>query len=136
MNKEQIQIEIRRVEKRLSNVNSQIRKQKDVVEENEYKLDKLKRSLDKTMENYRIFDRTNESLEGLSELRFVKTWVESRKQQNASSKRKATAKMDEAYREQKRVVTASYQKLDDLNDSKLRYEKELTRLKRLLNETM
>lgn len=134
MNKEQIEIEIRRMERKLSNVREQIRKQKNTIEDNEYKLDKLKRSLDKTMDNYRIFDRTNESFENLSELRFIKTWVEARKEKNASDKRKATAKMDESYREQKKVVNASYQKLDVLEETKARYERELTRLKRMFNE--
>ncbi|MBE6801986.1 MAG: V-type ATPase 116kDa subunit family protein [Ruminococcaceae bacterium] len=134
MNKEQIEIEIRRMERKLSNVREQIRKQKNTIEDNEYKLDKLKRSLDKTMDNYRIFDRTNESFENLSELRFIKTWVEARKEKNASDKRKATAKMDESYREQKKVVNASYQKLDDLEETKARYERELKRLKRMFNE--
>lgn len=134
MDKAQIEIEIRRTNRNLSYVREQIRRQKIVIEENEYKLDNLKRSLDNAMNNYRIFDKTNEAFENLSELRFVKTWVEARKEQNASNKRKAFTNMDDSYMAQKRVVSASYQKLDELTDKEARYKKELLRLKRLLNE--
>lgn len=63
-----------------------------------------------------MFDKINSSLESLTELRFVKTWVNSRSEQNFSNKRKAALDMDNSYQEQRRVVTNSYKTLDELSN--------------------
>lgn len=63
-----------------------------------------------------MFDKINSSLESLTELGFVKTWVNSRSEQNFSNKRKAALDMDNFYQEQRRVVTNSYKTLDELSN--------------------
>lgn len=63
-----------------------------------------------------MFDKINSSLESLTELRFVKTWVNSQSEQNFSNKRKAALDMDNSYQEQRRVVTISYKTLDELSN--------------------
>ncbi|WP_297126421.1 hypothetical protein [uncultured Eubacterium sp.] len=87
------------------------------------KLNKLKQSLDNALNNYQVFDKINSSLESLTELRFVKTWVNSRSELNSSNKRKVALDMDNSYQEQRRVVTNSYKTLDELSNKEIQYKK-------------
>lgn len=87
------------------------------------KLNKLKQSLDNALNNYQVFDKINSSLESLTELRFVKTWVNSRSELNFSNKRKVALDMDNSYQEQRRVVTNSYKTLDELSNKEIQYKK-------------
>ena len=132
MTKEQIQIEINKTNRKLANVQAEIRKQKRSIEDNEHKLNKLKQSLDSALNNYQVFDKVNNSLESLTELRFVKTWVNSRSELNSSNKRKAALDMDNSYQEQKRVVVNSHKTLNELSNKESQYKKKLITLKQQL----
>ena len=89
MTKAQIQIEITRNNMQLAYVREQLARQKRIVEEDEHKLSKLKQSLDNVLNKYEKIDKINESFDNASELRFVKTWLNYRKEQNSSVKKNA-----------------------------------------------
>ena len=132
MTKEEIQIEIDKLNRKIAKVRSQINTQKRAIAADENKLAKLKSSLDKTASNYQALDKINNSMEGLSELRCVSTWLSHQKAQNDAQKRKVSGHMDEAYREQKKAVKIAREDLEKLRSQETNYNNKLEILKQQL----
>lgn len=121
----QTDYEIKKVKNQLIECHKKEKEYSSKISECEEKLSKLKKSLDRTADNFSVFDKLNNSFRNTTELRCVTTWIESRANKNYAEKRNASFDMDSSYNEQKRENELYRQKLDNCYALETRLRKKL-----------
>ncbi len=121
----QLDYEIKKVKNQLIECQRKERNYSGKISECEEKLSKLKKSLDKTADNFSAFEKLNNSFRNTTELRCVTTWIESHANKINAEKRAALFDMDSSYNEQKREKEMYCQKLDDCYALETRLRKRL-----------
>lgn len=123
-----IEIEIQKVKKQITEIcNLEKAKQNEIIE-NENKLAKLKKSLDKAVNNFAAFDKLNNSFKNTTQLQFVNSWVDYRASLNLSEKSNSFNQMDQSCAELRRESQRNKQDLDNLKAKRRVLEKKLSQL--------
>lgn len=127
----QTEIDIKIVKKQIKDIRDKEKKKKKDIEDNESKLTKLKSSLDKAASNFSAFDRLNDSLKNLTQLRFVNSWADYHVAKTRYAKIDSFKQMDNSYQEQQNVIQKNKQSLEELEGKRTYLESKLRQLEAL-----
>ena len=126
----EINLRLEKLNLKLDHVNQKEEHVKTEIEENEYKLQKLKKCFSQSIEKFDDFEHVNRSLCNLSQLKFVKSWIARREENNLHERNKIMQDMDVSCDELYKQIIALQQDLEDYNKEKFMLLKEIDKLKK------
>ena len=126
----EINLRLEKLNLKLDHVNQKEEHVKTEIEENEYKLQKLKKCFSQSIEKFDDFEHMNRSLYNLSQLKFVKSWIARREENNLHERNKIMQDMDVSCDELYKQIIALQQDLEDYNKEKFMLLKEIDKLKK------
>ena len=127
----QTEIDIKKIKKQIKEIRDKEKRKKKEIEDNEAKLICLKKVLDIAVSNFSSFDKLNNSLKNLTQLRFVNSWADSRAAKTSSAKHDSFMQMDNSYKEQQNVIIKNKQSIEELEMKRAVLESKLRQLESL-----
>lgn len=126
----EIDLRLEKLNLKLDHVKQNEEHVKTEIEENEYRLQKLKNCFSKSIEKFDDFEHVNRSLRNLSQLKFVKSWIARREENNLHERNKILQDMDVSCDELHKQILALRQDLESYNKEKFMLLKEIEELKK------
>ena len=126
----EIDLRLEKLNLKLDHVKQKEEHVKMEIEENEYRLQKLKNCFSKSIEKFDDFEHVNRSLCNLSQLKFVKSWIARREENNLHERNKIMQDMDVSCDELHKQIITLQQDLENYNKEKFMLLKEIDELKK------